>query len=94
MNEKEKDANEGTLAPLHMIDLIRKKRDGGELDAREIGFLVAGAADGSIPPEQLAAWLMAAWLKGLTLRRDASSDPRHARLRREVFCRLGWTRSR
>jgi len=53
--------------PLHMIDLIRKKRDGGALDAREIGFVVAGAVDGSIPLEQLAAWLMAAWLRGLSL---------------------------
>jgi pyrimidine-nucleoside phosphorylase len=49
-----------------MIDLIRRKRDGGALDAGEIGFLVAGAADGSIPPEQLSAWLMAAWLRGLS----------------------------
>ncbi len=53
-------------APLHMIDLIRKKRDGGTLDAREIGFLVSGAADESIPKDQLAAWLMAAWIRGLT----------------------------
>jgi pyrimidine-nucleoside phosphorylase len=50
-----------------MIDLIRKKRDGGALDAREIGFLAAGAADGTIPLEQLSAWLMAAWLRGLSL---------------------------
>lgn len=50
-----------------MIDLIRKKRDGGVLDAREIGFLVAGAANESIPLEQLSAWLMAAWLNGLTI---------------------------
>jgi pyrimidine-nucleoside phosphorylase len=57
-----------TLAPLHMIDLIRKKRDGGALDAREIEFLVTGAADGSIPLEQLSAWLMAAWLRGLSLK--------------------------
>jgi len=56
-----------TSAPLHMIDLICKKRDGGALDAREIGFLVGGAVDGSIPVEQLAAWLMAAWLRGLSL---------------------------
>ncbi len=54
-------------APLHIIDIIRKKRDGGALDSREIGFLAAGAADGSIPGDQLAAWLMAAWLKGLSL---------------------------
>jgi len=56
-----------TSAPLHMIDLIRKKRDGGALDAREIGFLVTGAASGSIPLEQLSAWLMAAFLRGLSL---------------------------
>jgi pyrimidine-nucleoside phosphorylase len=54
-------------APLHTIDLIRKKRDGGALDAREIGFLVSGAASGSIPAEQLSAWLMAAFLRGLSL---------------------------
>jgi pyrimidine-nucleoside phosphorylase len=54
-------------AAIHMIDLIRKKRDGGVLDAREIGFLVAGTASESIPLEQLSAWLMAAWLNGLTI---------------------------
>src|SRR6266702_6520635 len=54
-------------APLHIIDLIRKKRDGGTLDSREIGFLVSGAANESIPLEQLSAWLMAAWLNGLSL---------------------------
>ena len=53
--------------PLHAVDLIRKKRDGGALDAREIGFLVSGAVDGSIPLEQLSAWLMAAWIRGLSL---------------------------
>jgi pyrimidine-nucleoside phosphorylase len=53
--------------PLHMIDIIRKKRDGAALDAREVDFVAAGAADGSIPADQLAAWLMAAWLNGLSL---------------------------
>jgi pyrimidine-nucleoside phosphorylase len=52
---------------LHTIDLIRKKRDGHTLDDREISFLVTGAANGSIPLEQLSAWLMAAWLRGLSL---------------------------
>ena len=54
-------------APLHMIDLIRKKRDGGVLDRREIEFIVAGAAQETIPVEQLSAWLMAAWLNGLNI---------------------------
>ncbi len=53
--------------PLHMVDLILKKRDGGALDASEIGFIVAGAANESIPLEQLSAWLMASWLNGVTL---------------------------
>src|ERR1035438_2646276 len=55
-------------SPLHMIDLIRRKRDGAELTAREIAFLVTGAVANEIPLEQLSAWLMAAWLKGLTLK--------------------------
>lgn len=52
---------------LHTIDLIRKKRDGGWLEPREIEFLVAGAANNSIPLEQLSAWLMASWINGLSL---------------------------
>jgi len=52
--------------PLHMIDLIGKKRDGQALDAREIGFVAAGAANGTIPLEELAAWLMAVRIRGLS----------------------------
>jgi pyrimidine-nucleoside phosphorylase len=51
---------------IHMIDLIRRKRDGGELTPEEIQFLVAGAASQSISQAQLAAWLMAAWIRGLS----------------------------
>jgi len=65
MSEAEKPLSGST--PLHMIDLIRRKRDGGALRARELGFIVRGAADESIPIEQLAAWLMAAWLRGLSM---------------------------
>jgi pyrimidine-nucleoside phosphorylase len=50
-----------------MIDLIIRKRDGGELTAEEINFLVHGAADQSISEAQLAAWLMATRLRGLSL---------------------------
>ena len=56
-----------TPPPIHTVDLIRKKRDGLSLDERELGFIAAGAASGSIPQEQLAAWLMAAWMRGLSL---------------------------
>ncbi len=56
-----------TVLPLHAIDLIRKKRNREALSEREIRFLVQGAANESLPVEQLAAWLMAAWLNGLTL---------------------------
>ncbi|MGA8529491.1 MAG: thymidine phosphorylase [Acidobacteriaceae bacterium] len=51
----------------HAVDLIRKKRDGEELSAEEIRFLVEGAARESIPEEQLSAWLMAVFLRGLSL---------------------------
>ena len=60
----QKDLN---ASPVHTIDLIRTKRDGGSLNSPEIDFLVAGAASGSIPLEQLSAWLMAAWIRGLSL---------------------------
>ena len=53
--------------PLHAVDLIRKKRDGEELHGDEIRFLVEGAARETIPEEQLSAWLMAVFLRGLTL---------------------------
>ncbi|MGC8548088.1 MAG: thymidine phosphorylase [Acidobacteriaceae bacterium] len=52
---------------MHAVDLIRKKRDGEELSAPEIHWLVEGAARQLIPDDQLAAWLMAAWLRGLSL---------------------------
>ncbi len=51
----------------HAVDLIRKKRDGEELGAEEIRFLVEGSARETIPEEQLSAWLMAVFLRGLSL---------------------------
>jgi pyrimidine-nucleoside phosphorylase len=52
---------------LHAVDLIRKKRDGEELNADEIRFLVEGASRETIPEEQLSAWLMAVFFNGLSL---------------------------
>jgi pyrimidine-nucleoside phosphorylase len=48
------------------LELIREKRDGGAHSVEAIDFLVRGATNGSIPDYQLAAWLMAVRLKGMT----------------------------
>jgi thymidine phosphorylase len=45
-------------------ELIRRKRDGGELSAAEIGFLVRGIADGSLSDAQVGALAMALFLRG------------------------------
>jgi pyrimidine-nucleoside phosphorylase len=48
------------------VDLIRKKRDSGENSREEIDFLVSGYTRGDIPDYQMAAWLMAAWIRGMS----------------------------
>jgi pyrimidine-nucleoside phosphorylase len=55
------------MRTLHAVDLIRKKRDGEELTEDEVRFLVEGAARETIPEEQLSAWLMAVFLRGMSL---------------------------
>src|SRR5437763_14684399 len=50
---------------MRAYDLIRKKRDGGVLQPAELEFLVRGATDGSVADEQLAAFLMAVFFRGL-----------------------------
>jgi pyrimidine-nucleoside phosphorylase len=48
------------------IDVIRKKRDNGELSRTEIESLVNAYARGDIPDYQVSAWLMAVVLRGMT----------------------------
>jgi len=50
---------------MRAVDLIRKKRDSGELSREEITFLVSGYTRGDIPDYQMAAWLMAVWIRGM-----------------------------
>jgi pyrimidine-nucleoside phosphorylase len=48
------------------IDVIRKKRDGGELSQHEIESLIDSYTRGDIPDYQVSAWLMAVVLRGMT----------------------------
>jgi pyrimidine-nucleoside phosphorylase len=51
---------------MRAVDLIRKKRDSGEHTREEIEFLISGYTRGEIPDYQMAAWLMSAWIRGLS----------------------------
>jgi pyrimidine-nucleoside phosphorylase len=51
---------------MRAVDLIRKKRDSGEHSREEIEFLISGYTRGEIPDYQMAAWLMSAWIRGLS----------------------------
>ena len=55
---------------MRAYDLIRKKRDGGQLTAEELQYLVWGATTGGVADEQLAAFLMAVFFRGMDLRRE------------------------
>jgi pyrimidine-nucleoside phosphorylase len=47
-------------------DLIEKKRDRKELTRDEIAFLIRGYTRDEVPDYQMAAWLMAAFLNGMS----------------------------
>ncbi len=47
-------------------DVIRKKRDGGELSDAEIQFFVDGLADNSLPAEQVSSLAMAIFLNSMS----------------------------
>jgi pyrimidine-nucleoside phosphorylase len=51
---------------MRAVDIIRAKRDGNALTRAQIGWMVTGATDGTIPDYQLSAWLMAVWLRGMS----------------------------
>ena len=51
---------------INAVELIQRKRDGGELSAEELSELVLGHASGEIPDYQLAAFCMAVYFRGLS----------------------------
>ncbi|MGO8700049.1 MAG: thymidine phosphorylase [Limisphaerales bacterium] len=51
---------------MRAVDLIRKKRDGGEHSSEEIAFLVDSFARGTIPDYQISAWMMAVVCRGMS----------------------------
>ena len=51
---------------MRAVDLIRKKRDSGEHSREEIAWLITAYTKGEVPDYQMAAWLMAAWIRGLS----------------------------
>jgi pyrimidine-nucleoside phosphorylase len=53
---------------MRAVDVIARKRDGRALSKEEISYLVAGYTTGAIPDYQVAAWLMAVLLRGMTRR--------------------------
>jgi pyrimidine-nucleoside phosphorylase len=57
---------------MRAVDLIRKKRDSGEHSGEELNYLVTGYTNGEIPDYQMAAWLMAVWIRGLSAAETAA----------------------
>jgi pyrimidine-nucleoside phosphorylase len=51
---------------MHIPTLIEKKRDGAELTAEEIAYVVSGFTNGEIADYQMSAWAMAVLFKGMT----------------------------
>ena len=51
---------------MRMVDLILKKRDGEIHTREELQFMIDGYVDGTIGDEQISAWLMAVYFRGMT----------------------------
>jgi thymidine phosphorylase len=53
-------------------EIIRRKRDGASLSDEEIAWIVGGIADGSVSEGQVAAFAMAVFFRGMTLRESVA----------------------
>src|SRR5689334_4036775 len=54
------------LNRMHVPSLIEKKRDGGQLSADEISYIIANFTRGEIPDYQVSALAMAIFFRGMT----------------------------
>lgn len=57
---------------MRAVDLIQKKRDGGELTPDELKFLIEGYSRGDVPDYQMSAFAMAVFFKGMTASETAA----------------------
>lgn len=57
---------------MDISSILRAKRDGRELSPEQIQMFVEGAASGALSDAQVSAWLMAAYINGLTDAETAS----------------------
>lgn len=51
---------------MRMVDLIKKKRDGGTLSETEIKYIIAGYTSGEITDYQMSAFLMSVYFEDMT----------------------------
>lgn len=56
---------------MRMYEVIEKKRDGGELSYNELEYFISGYCGGGIPDYQVAALLMAIFIRGMNSRETA-----------------------
>jgi pyrimidine-nucleoside phosphorylase len=65
---------------MRAVDIIARKRDGQELSQDELGYFVNGCTHDDIPDYQVAAWLMAIYLRGMNQREtvDLTSAMAHS----------------
>ena len=51
---------------MNIVELIRKKREGGSLTEEEFRFLINGYVEGKVPDYQMSAFLMACYFRGMS----------------------------
>ena len=71
----------GMSEPFDAVDVIRTKRDKGELTDDQIDWVIDAYTRGEVADEQMSALAMAILLNGMDRARDRPLDRRDDRLR-------------